>query len=203
VALARALCAEPSVLLLDEPLASLDPAVRRDVRAALLAARAASGAAMVLVTHDLDDALAVATQMSAISGGRLTAPELPATMLQAPPSLDVARLLGVYAEVHGTVSGDASGLFHWIGGAVPASGVAAGAMIACVRSHEVTVRAACDAASPELIVTARRDGALDSTLTVATPAGEQAVVRVGSGVVCAVGDAVQLTITASRFFFPD
>ena len=66
VALARALCADPAVLLLDEPLASLDPAVRRDVREALQEARAASGAAMVLVTHDLDDALAVATHIAAI-----------------------------------------------------------------------------------------------------------------------------------------
>ncbi len=203
IALARALCAEPDVLLLDEPLASLDPAIRRDVREALLAARAASGAAMLLVTHDLDDALAIASHISTIDGSSLSAAKAPAELLRSPPSLETARLLGVYAEIHGTVSDDSSELFYWIGGAIPAAGVPSGATVACVRAHEVSVRPGAALSAPLLTVAERRDGAHESLLTVRTDSGETATVRVGSGVAVTPGDVIQLAITQARFFTPD
>ena len=219
VALARALCAEPAVLLLDEPLASLDSAVRRDVGDALHAARQASGAAMVLVTHDLDDALAIATRILTLGAGTQTALDAPDALLAAPPSLAVARLLGIYAEVPGeVVQGANSALFRWAGGVVPLAGPLAGGgaapgrgpVVACVRAHEVQVSPCSDAAArggmpelPSLTVTDRRDGARDAWITLRDAAGATVSVRTGSGTVARTGDIVQVTLHRARLFPPD
>ena len=202
VALARALSAEPAVLLLDEPLASLDPAVRHDVRAALQEVRAASGAAMILVTHDLDDAMAVASHMSAIGRfGNLSAPMEPGRMLCEPPDLEAARLLGVFAELAGEVRDDAC--FHWIGGSVAAPGVKRGSAIACARAHEV--RLSGDAAEPthQLFVSERRESAHDISLVVRDDEGRLATIRVGTGTAVAIGARIRVVVDRARFFSVD
>lgn len=205
VALARALCAEPAVMLLDEPLSSLDPAVRRDVREALLAVRAASGAAMVLVTHDLDDAMSVATHVATIDRFRqLSEPVAPAALLHAPPTLDAARLLGVYAELRGTVSTGASPVFTWVGGQLPAPGHQAGAAVACVRSHELALHGADTHAgapdAPVLTVTRRRDTAHEVLLDLRDAADAQETVRVSGSTAAQPGDRVQVAIRHARLF---
>jgi putative spermidine/putrescine transport system ATP-binding protein len=202
VALARALCADPAVLLLDEPLASLDPAVRRDVREALQEARAASGAAMVLVTHDLDDALAVATHIASIEQfGRLSTPALSADILEQPPSLETARVLGVYAEIDGEVSASPSGnLFRWIGGSLPAPQMAIGRAVACVRSHEVQLHRGNTLDLPSLTVTSLREGARDAVVTVQHALGEEASLRIASGTAVGVSETVQVTLRHARIF---
>ncbi len=203
VALARALCADPAVLLLDEPLASLDPAVRRDVRMALQVARTTSHAAMLLVTHDLDDALAIATHVMTLLPTGHSEPMAPQALLRSPPTLESARLLGVYAEVEGVVLGDgSSAAFHWLGGAVPAAGAQPGPAIACVRSHEVHVHCGARIHGPELIVLDRHEATHDVVLTVRRAGGETAVVRVGAGVTAAPGDVIQVCILHGRFFAP-
>ncbi len=202
VALARALCADPAVLLLDEPLASLDPAVRRDVREALQETRAASGAAMVLVTHDLDDALAVATHIASIEQfGQLSTPALSADILEQPPSLETARVLGVYAEIDGEVCASPSGnLFRWIGGAVPAGNVEIGRAVACVRSHEVQLHRGNQLNAPALTVTSLREGARDAVLGVRNALGEEASLRIGSGTSVGISEVVQVTLRHARIF---
>ena len=201
VALARALCAAPAVLLLDEPLASLDPAIRRDVRDALLAARAASGAAMVLVTHDLDDALAIATQLMTLEDGRQTPPASPSALLASPSSLATARLLGVYAELQGEVIATANGRqFRWIGGGLAASGIGTGPAVACVRSHEIEVHRQGDLDAPRLTVVEQRQGAHEILLGVRDDHGETALLRVSGATTVAVGDTVQVTMACARFF---
>ncbi len=95
-ALARALAAEPRVLLLDEPFSSLDPELRADVRTAvvdILAER--SGPAVVLVTHDVDEAAAVGDRIAILLDGRLAQAGAPFEVLARPASLAVARFLGV------------------------------------------------------------------------------------------------------------
>ncbi len=202
VALARALCADPAVLLLDEPLASLDPAVRRDIRAALLDARAASGAAMVLVTHDLDDAIAVATHVAAISGGRVSAPAMPQDMLAFPPDLDTARLLGIFSEVPGTIVHRSDGAaFNWPGGTVAAGEMRAGSAVAAVRAHDVRLRAGDPASAGALRVVARSDAAHDVVLTLRGVAGATLQLRVALGTHVAVGDVVHVTLANPRLYY--
>ena len=204
VALARALCAEPAVMLLDEPLSSLDPAVRRDVREALLQVREASGAAMVLVTHDLDDAMSVATHVATIDRfHRLSVPMAPATLLHAPPTLDAARLLGAYSELRGVVTMGSSPMFVWMGGHLPAPGLLSGDAVACVRPHELELHGADSLSAldaPVLTVARRRDAAHDVLLDLQDADGARATVGVTSATQAQPGDRVQVQVRHARFF---
>lgn len=95
VALARALAAEPSVLLLDEPFSALDPELRLDVRRAvmdLLGTR--NGPAVVLVTHDVDEAAGVADRIVILLDGGVAQTGTPADLLGRPHSVRVAKLAG-------------------------------------------------------------------------------------------------------------
>ncbi len=73
VALARALAREPLLLLADEPFSALDAITRGDMQALLLQVVQASGCAVLLVTHDLDEALAVADRVLLMQPGGLAA----------------------------------------------------------------------------------------------------------------------------------
>jgi len=71
VALARALAAEPSALLLDEPLAALDVSVRRHLRDFLRGRLAELGLPTIVVTHDADDAAALSDDIAVLEQGRI------------------------------------------------------------------------------------------------------------------------------------
>jgi iron(III) transport system ATP-binding protein len=73
VALARAIVGDPRVLLLDEPLSSLDPGLRADLRSELTRLRHALDLTMVHVTHDREDAAALADQVVEMRAGRIVA----------------------------------------------------------------------------------------------------------------------------------
>jgi len=70
VALARALACQPQLLLLDEPFAALNPMLRQQLRDELGAVRARAGIPAVMITHDIDDVLALADVAVLIDGGR-------------------------------------------------------------------------------------------------------------------------------------
>ncbi|HVR51872.1 MAG TPA: ATP-binding cassette domain-containing protein [Pseudorhodoferax sp.] len=71
VALARALACEPSLLLLDEPFAALNPMLRVDLRAELAAACRQAGIPALMITHDVEDALALADEAFVYAEGRI------------------------------------------------------------------------------------------------------------------------------------
>lgn len=104
VAVARALAAEPQVLLLDEPMAALDvtaaPAVRRLLRDILRDGRRTA----VIVTHDLLDALGIANKVIVVDRGRIVERGAVRDVLAAPRSEFAARIAGVNL-VSGTVTG--------------------------------------------------------------------------------------------------
>ena len=94
VALARALAREPSVLLLDEPLAALDAHTRANVRAVLRAHLRDAGVPTLLVTHDYADAAALATQIGVLVDGRIVQMGTAAELVAAPASPFVAQFTG-------------------------------------------------------------------------------------------------------------
>ncbi|QIT12177.1 ABC transporter ATP-binding protein [Clavibacter michiganensis] len=95
VALARALVLEPSLLLLDEPMAALDAGTRLDVRDLLADELLRFGGAAVLVTHDPVDALALADRIHVLEDGRQVQEGAPAEVAARPATAYVARLVGM------------------------------------------------------------------------------------------------------------
>ena len=71
VAIARAVAADPDVLLMDEPFGALDAVTRFDAQEAFLALRASAGTTAVLVTHDLAEAMRIATRVAVMRAGRI------------------------------------------------------------------------------------------------------------------------------------
>jgi osmoprotectant transport system ATP-binding protein len=71
VAVARALAAEPGLLLFDEPFGALDPVTRREMQQQFLALRSRYNVASVFVTHDVLEALALGTRIAVLNGGEL------------------------------------------------------------------------------------------------------------------------------------
>lgn len=104
VALARTLAPGPRMLLLDEPLGSLDPALRRQLAADLAAALAAAPLPTLLVTHDTDEAFALAVRVAVMDRGRIVRTGTPEEVWRDPRTAAVARLLGL-AVVPGPLAG--------------------------------------------------------------------------------------------------
>ncbi len=93
-ALARALVARPRVLLLDEPLASLDAELRGEMRRLIRDVQREAAVTTVLVTHDRADALGLADQVAVMMEGRIRQVDSPERIYARPVDRTVARLLG-------------------------------------------------------------------------------------------------------------
>ena len=94
VALARALAPEPSVVLLDEPFSSLDTALRTATREATARALHATGATVVLVTHDQGEALSFADEVAVLRSGEVRQVAPPRTIYGEPVDPHVAAFMG-------------------------------------------------------------------------------------------------------------
>ncbi len=94
VALARALAPRPRLLLLDEPLSALDRSLREQTRQELLRIQQQTGTTFVMVTHDQDEALAMATRIGLLHNGRLAQIGTPADLYERPASRYVAGFMG-------------------------------------------------------------------------------------------------------------
>lgn len=94
VALARALAPRPSVVLLDEPFSSLDATLRASLRRQVADVLRNIGTTAILVTHDRDEALAMADQIALLRGGRIAAVGRPRDLYAAPADEPTARFLG-------------------------------------------------------------------------------------------------------------
>lgn len=97
VAVARALAADPTVLLLDEPLAALDANSAPAIRALLRRALADRARTTILVTHDVIDALTLADRIAVIDGGRVVEQGAVRTVLGRPQSAFAAKVAGLNA----------------------------------------------------------------------------------------------------------
>ncbi|MEV7023344.1 ABC transporter ATP-binding protein [Kitasatospora sp. NPDC093558] len=94
VALARALAPRPGLLLLDEPFAALDAALRADLRREVAATLRKAGTTAILVTHDQDEALAFADTIAVLRDGRIAQAGTPDVLYHRPADAAVARVLG-------------------------------------------------------------------------------------------------------------
>jgi len=95
VGVARALAAEPAVLLMDEPFGALDPIIRAKAQEDLLAIQRRFGTTIVLVTHDMDEAFRLGQRVAVMSQGRLLQYDRPAVLLTHPADPFVARMTGL------------------------------------------------------------------------------------------------------------
>ncbi len=95
VGVARALAAEPAVLLMDEPFGALDPLIRAKAQEDLLDIQRRFGTTMVLVTHDMDEAFRLGHRIAVMSQGRLLQYDRPAVLLTHPADPFVARMVGL------------------------------------------------------------------------------------------------------------
>jgi osmoprotectant transport system ATP-binding protein len=94
VGVARALAADPDVLLMDEPFGALDPVTRATLQLELKRIHRATGKTIVLVTHDIDEALLLATRIVLLNHGRIAQVGTPLELLQQPASDFVADFMG-------------------------------------------------------------------------------------------------------------
>ncbi len=94
VAIARALARQPAAVLLDEPFSGLDGSLRAEVRRNVLSALRESGAAVLIVTHDPEEAMVMADQLALMADGRVLQSGTPQHCYLEPVSLQAARLLG-------------------------------------------------------------------------------------------------------------
>jgi osmoprotectant transport system ATP-binding protein len=95
VGVARALAAEPVVLLMDEPFGALDPIIRAKAQDDLLDIQDRFGTTVVLVTHDMDEAFRLGDRVAVMSGGRLLQYDRPAELLVHPADPFVSRMTGL------------------------------------------------------------------------------------------------------------
>jgi putative spermidine/putrescine transport system ATP-binding protein len=105
VALARALAIEPQVLLLDEPLSALDAKVRAQLRDQIRRIQLEVGITTIFVTHDQEEALAIADRVGVMKEGHLEQLAPPTEVYSRPATSFVAEFVGLTNRLAGTVSG--------------------------------------------------------------------------------------------------
>ena len=108
VALARSLARAPKLLLLDEPLGALDAKLRQDTQFELMDIQEKTGTTFVIVTHDQEEAMTVASRVAVMDEGRIVQVATPAEIYEAPDTVYVADFIGDVNIIEGaaTPSGD-------------------------------------------------------------------------------------------------
>ena len=140
VALARALAIRPRVLLLDEPLSALDAKVRSQLRDEIRRVQLEVGTTTLFVTHDQEEALAVADRVGVMSKGRLEQLAPPAEVYANPATPFVAEFVGLNNQVPAQVSAGRATVF---GAQLPTltGSITEGAGTAMVRPESITITA--------------------------------------------------------------
>ena len=174
VALARALAKRPKLLLLDEPMAALDRGLREHTRSELKRLHRELGTTFVLVTHDQEEALALADRVALLDRGRLAQEGAPEDLYERPASLAVARFVGRLNLMEGRVVGAGDALTVDVPGIGPVRARPTGSYPPVGAAVAVGLR-------PERIDFGAGDNARTATVSEVTYLGEQSVYRLSLG----------------------
>lgn len=141
VALARALAPSPEVVLLDEPFSNLDATLKAEVRMEVRTILHEAKATAIFVTHDQEEALAMADEMAVMDAGRILQVGTPHEVYQSPVDLRVASMVGDANLIPGVVRG---GVASTSLGSFSAVGMPDGAVRMMVRPEEISITASQD-----------------------------------------------------------
>jgi iron(III) transport system ATP-binding protein len=198
VAIARALAPEPGVVLLDEPFANLDAALRARIRFEVRAILKAAGATVVLVTHDQEEALSLADRVAVVDAGRVVQVGPPDDVYRRPATPFVARFVGdadlVPATSDGATLRTALGALA-VDGPVPATGPA----LAVVRPE--AVRLSADPAGGATVATVTYYGH-DQLVEVALDSGTVVRARLGAERLFSAGERVRVEVAGPVIAYP-
>ncbi len=115
VALARALAPRPQIMLMDEPFSGLDQRLKDDIRDATLEILKAEGTAVLLVTHEPDEAMRMADEIALMRDGKIVQSGAPYNIYNAPVDREAAAFFSdinvIHGEVHGALAKTAFGDF--------------------------------------------------------------------------------------------
>jgi iron(III) transport system ATP-binding protein len=137
VALARTIVIEPEVLLFDEPLSNLDARLRVDMRVELRQLQRKLGITAIYVTHDQEDANAIADNIAVLDQGRIQQIGTPIELYDRPANRFVAAFLGTANLIEGTIEPD--GRFVTDGLALAMNGNAPGPACISIRPQDISV----------------------------------------------------------------
>ncbi|MBD0864415.1 MAG: ABC transporter ATP-binding protein [Rhodobacteraceae bacterium] len=120
VALARSLAKAPKLLLLDEPLGALDKKLREETRFELMDIHEKTGTTFIIVTHDQEEAMTVASRVAVMDAGKLMQVAMPSEIYENPNSVYVACFIGDVTILAGRAA-KADGEYHvtWAEGQPP------------------------------------------------------------------------------------
>nr|WP_099045728.1 ABC transporter ATP-binding protein [Ruegeria marisrubri] len=149
VALARSLAKAPKLLLLDEPLGALDKKLRQDTQFELMDIQEKTGTTFVIVTHDQEEAMTVASRVAVMDHGRIIQADTPARIYETPNSVYVADFIGDVNIIEGraTPKGDDSYSIDWAEGQTPLQATSSAAIEKgqkchlAIRPEKVTITA--------------------------------------------------------------
>ncbi len=194
VALARSLVMRPKLLLLDEPMAALDAGLRERTGLELRTLQRKTGAAFVMVTHDQQEALALADRIAVLEAGRVAQIGPPQEVYARPATRFVARFLGAANVLEGRMQGDAFESAE--AGAAITTGLPAETIAIALRAEQIRL---ISADQPHCVTGMVEDAAFrggDWLLIIRLPGGARLRV-LHSGVPPAPGDSVALVWEAA------
>jgi putative spermidine/putrescine transport system ATP-binding protein len=196
VALARALAIEPQVLLLDEPLSALDAKVRAQLRDQIRRIQLEVGITTLFVTHDQEEALAIADRVGVMKDGRIEQLAVPTEVYSRPATSFVAEFVGLTNRLLGEVSG---GQVTVRGRTLPLmeAGVPDGRVVALVRPEAVTLASHTSAESGPLVGTVIAVTFLGATSRVTVDLGDTTIMaqlQTSEASALPAGSRVALTI---------
>ena len=201
VALARALVVRPLVLLLDEPLGALDLKLRRQMQDELKALQRRVGTTFVHVTHDQEEAMALADQVVVLDHGRIEDAGPPDRVYRRPASLFAATFMGESNLIEGRIVerlGDAVRVTTGLGTFDVAGAGEAGQMVTLVVRPEQIATGPCQASLGSGRVAATVFQGAHQRATVDMAGGATLKVALPSGASLRPGDAVELGFAPSE-----